>query len=115
MSNDSALTPELLDGALAEWDSLAFFAYDEFTRKGRGAVGLERDPEAERRGSRRDPQIRYVRLMTDITYNSITGVRPRLSSTCTGIASFGRISMTLHSRNLVRTNPEKALLPSSAA
>lgn len=51
MSNDTALTPELLDVALAEWDSLAFFAYDQFTRKGRGAVGLERDPESERRGS----------------------------------------------------------------
>jgi hypothetical protein len=42
MTRNTALTPELLEATLENWDTLAFFAYDQFVRSGRGAVGLER-------------------------------------------------------------------------
>ncbi|MFN0040608.1 MAG: hypothetical protein ACKVP2_13940 [Burkholderiales bacterium] len=45
MSTD-ALTPELLQSALDDWDSLAFLAYDGFIRAGRGLLDLEQVPES---------------------------------------------------------------------
>ena len=43
--NTDALTPELLEDALKDWDLLAHLAYDGFTHSGRGVVALEQVPE----------------------------------------------------------------------
>jgi hypothetical protein len=63
------LTPELLDATLADWHSLAFLAFDGFTRGGRGLVCLLRDTEAE-------PPVRglYYSLPA-----SVLGVDPKIT------------------------------------
>jgi hypothetical protein len=40
-----AVTPELLQDAMQDWDALAFLAYDGFVRAGRGVLALEQVPE----------------------------------------------------------------------